>query len=55
MARHRDAWARGAEEAKLMDRARMGAMSHDQRVAEGVALIRIAEKLRSGRRDQTPR
>ncbi len=55
MARHREAWARGAAEAKLMDRARAQAMSYEERVAEGVALIRTAEKLRSGRQDRASR
>jgi hypothetical protein len=32
-----------------MDRARARKMSHPERIAEGLALVRIAEKLQSGR------
>lgn len=43
------AWARGAEAGKRLDRDRWRRMSPRERVDEGLALVRIAEKLRAGR------
>lgn len=50
MARRREAWARGAAEGKAMDRLRFAEMTHEERIAEGLGLVRIAEKLQAGRR-----
>ncbi|HEV3070270.1 MAG TPA: hypothetical protein VGY76_02450 [Solirubrobacteraceae bacterium] len=52
MRSRREAWARGATEAKLLDRERARAQTHEQRIAEGLELIRIAEKLQAGRRER---
>jgi hypothetical protein len=51
----REAWARGAAEAKLLDRERSRAQTHEQRITEGLELIRIAEKLQAGRRERPAR
>jgi hypothetical protein len=40
-------WAAGAAEAKEFDRRRAVEMTVDERLAEGVALTRIAERLRA--------
>jgi len=50
MARSREAWARGAAEGKAMDRQRFAQMTPEERIAEGLGLVRIAEKLQAGRR-----
>jgi hypothetical protein len=55
MRKRRDAWALGAAEAKLLDRERARAQTHEQRIAEGLELIRIAEKLQAGRRERPAR
>jgi hypothetical protein len=39
-------WAAGEAEAKAFDRRRAAAMTVDERLAEGVELTRIAERLR---------
>lgn len=44
------AWANGGAAGKALDRERWRAMSPRERVDEGLALVRIAEKLRAGRR-----
>jgi transcriptional regulator with XRE-family HTH domain len=49
MARTRAAWARGGAEGKELDRLQARRMSHDQRIDEGLALVRIAEQLQAGR------
>jgi hypothetical protein len=51
MRSRREAWARGAAEAKLLDRERSRTQTHEQRITEGLDLIRIAEKLQAGRRE----
>jgi hypothetical protein len=53
MYRRREAWARGAAEAKLLDRERARTQTHEQRISEGLELIRIAEKLQAGRRERS--
>ncbi len=53
LSRKREAWARGAREAAELDRARAREMSHEERIAQGLALIRIAEKLQAGQRDRS--
>lgn len=55
MRKRREAWARGAAEAKLLDRLRARAQTHEQRISEGLELIRIAEKLQAGRRERPAR
>ncbi len=50
MARRRTAWARGAAEGKAMEAVRIAGMTHEERIAEGLGLVRIAEKLQAGRR-----
>jgi hypothetical protein len=55
MRSRREAWARGATEAKLFDRERARSQTHEQRITEGLELIRIAEKLQAGRRERPAR
>lgn len=55
MRKRREAWARGAAEAKLLDRERSRAQTYEQRITEGLELIRIAEKLQAGRRERPTR
>lgn len=55
MRNRREAWARGAAEAKLLDRERARAQTYEQRISEGLELIRIAEKLQAGRRERPAR
>jgi hypothetical protein len=43
-------WAAGAAEAKEFDRQRAARMTVDERLAEGVELTRIAERLRASLR-----
>lgn len=40
-------WAAGASEAKAQDRRRVALMSVNERLAEGVELVRVAEELRA--------
>jgi transcriptional regulator with XRE-family HTH domain len=49
MARTRAAWARGAVEGKQLDRLRARRLTPEQRIEEGLALARIAERLQAGR------
>lgn len=55
MRKRREAWARGAAEAKLLDRERARAQTYEQRITEGLELIRIAEKLQAGRQERPAR
>lgn len=50
MARTREAWAHGGAESKAMEHLRFAGMTHEERIAEGLGLVRIAEKLQAGRR-----
>jgi hypothetical protein len=50
MARRREAWARGCAEGKAIEALRFAGMTHEERIAEGLGLVRIAEKLQAGRR-----
>jgi len=50
MQKRREDWARGAAEAKLLDRGRARQQTYEQRISEGLGLIRIAEKLQAGRK-----
>lgn len=50
IARRRTAWARGAAEGKKMEVLRVAGMTYEERIAEGLGLVRIAEKLQAGRR-----
>jgi hypothetical protein len=45
MRRRAAGWAAGEAEAKAFDRSRAAAMTPDERLAEGVELTRIAERL----------
>jgi hypothetical protein len=47
MRRRAAAWAAGEAEARAFDRARAAGMSVDERLAEGVEVIRAAERLRA--------
>ena len=49
MARTRAAWARGAVEGKQLDRLRALRLTPEERIEEGLALTRIAERLQAGR------
>jgi transcriptional regulator with XRE-family HTH domain len=49
MARTRAAWARGAAEGKQLDRLRALRLTPEERIEEGMALTRIAERLQAGR------
>jgi hypothetical protein len=55
MRRRREAWARGAAEAELLDREHARQQTYEQRISEGQALIRIAEKLQAGRSERPAR
>jgi hypothetical protein len=55
MQMRREAWARGAAEAKLLDRANARLQTYEERISEGLGLIRIAEKLRAGRKERPSR
>ncbi len=50
LSRSRELWAAGAREAHELDIERARKMTPDERLAEGVALVRIATKLQAGRR-----
>lgn len=50
MARKREAWAHGAAEGKAMEHVRFAGMTHEERIAEGLSLVRIADELQAGRR-----
>jgi hypothetical protein len=50
MARKREAWAHGAAEGKAMEHLRFAGMTYEERIAEGLGLVRIAHKLQAGRR-----
>jgi hypothetical protein len=52
MQKRSEAWAQGAAEAKLMDREHARRQTYAQRIAEGLTLIRIADKLQSGRSER---
>ncbi len=47
MRRRAAEWAAGEEEARAFDRRRAAAMTVDERLAEGVELARIAERLQA--------
>jgi uncharacterized protein len=49
LAQTKRAWARGGAEGKQLDRIRARGMSPDQRIDEGLALVRIAGRLQAGR------
>jgi len=50
MRRRAHAWAEGAREGRTFDRLLAKKMTYAERLAEGLALTRIAMKLQSGRR-----
>jgi hypothetical protein len=50
MERKREAWANGAAEGKAMEHLRFAGMTHEERIAEGLSLVRIAHELQAGRR-----
>ncbi len=50
LSRCRELWAAGAREAHELDIERARRMTPDERIAEGVDLVRIAAKLQAGRR-----
>jgi hypothetical protein len=46
----RAAWRKAGEDGRALDRERARRQTPEQRIAEGLELIRIAGKLRTGRR-----
>lgn len=49
--RRPEAWAAASAEGEELNRRRARAMGPGERIAEGLALVRIAGKLQAGRRD----
>ena len=49
LAARRATWAEGAKVAADLDLERVRAMTPEQRIEEGLSLVRIAAKLRAGR------
>ena len=47
-------WAAGAARARAFDRARVAAMTVNERLAEGAELTRKAQRLQASIRPQTP-